>query len=353
VDDVVKTMGIGARLVGEGQPCFIIAEAGVNHDGHIETARQLVDAAVRAGADAVKFQTFDPDQLATADAPKAAYQVSLTDANESQLEMLRKLTLSEADHHELEQYCRDVGILFLSTPFDEASADLLATFDLPAFKISSGDLTNLPFLAHVARLGRPMLLSTGMATADDVAAALEAIRAAGGTDVLVLQCVSNYPADPADVNLRAMHTMARQFNVPVGFSDHTLGNEVALAAVALGACVVEKHLTLDRNQPGPDHQSSSEPDEFQALVRGIRRVEAALGHGRKEPSASEADVARAARKSLVAARDIPAGFVMTEDAIAIRRPGSGLSPARRAMLVGRTSAHAIAAGTLLTEDMFT
>lgn len=348
---MVNAVRIGSRAIGDGLPCFVIAEAGVNHDGELRLALQLVDAAVEAGADAVKFQTFDPDQLATPDAPKAAYQVSATDESQSQLEMLRKLTLSTDEHERLAAHCGERNILFLSTPFDHGSADLLAAMGLPAFKISSGDLTNEPFLEHVARFGRPMLVSTGMATEREVASAVAAIRQAGNTELVLLQCVSNYPARPADVNLRAMATMARRFSTPVGFSDHTMGLEVAFAAVALGACVVEKHLTLDRRRPGPDHRASLEPADFSALVRGVREIEAAMGDGRKEPAASEAEVARVARKSVVAERTIPAGTVLTEDLLAIRRPGTGMPPSARRALLGRQAVREIPAGALLSEDM--
>lgn len=348
---MVNSVRIGSRAVGDGLPCFVIAEAGVNHDGQLALALQLVDAAVEAGADAVKFQTFDPDQLATPDAPKAAYQAATTGESESQLEMLRNLTLSAAEHERLAAYCAERDILFLSTPFDQGSADFLAAMGLPAFKISSGDLTNEPFLEHVARFGRPMLVSTGMATETEVASAVAAIRQAGNSELVLLQCVSNYPASPADVNLRAMATMARRFSAPVGFSDHTLGLEVAFAAVALGACVVEKHLTLDRQRPGPDHRASLEPAEFAALMQGVRHIEAAMGDGRKEPAASEAEVARVARKSVVAERTIPAGTVLTEDLLAIRRPGTGMPPSARRGLIGRQAAREIPAGALLSEDM--
>lgn len=349
---MVAPVRIGTAAIGEGHPCFLIAEAGVNHDGSLEVARALVDAAVAAGVDAVKFQTFDPDQLATADAPKAAYQLESTNTAESQLDMLRRLVLSPEAHVELIRYCASRQILFLSTPFDESSALALHQLGLPAFKISSGDLTNLPFLDFVARLGKPLLLSTGMATEAEVAEAVATVRAAGDPGLVLLQCVSNYPAAPEHTNLRAMETMARAFEVPVGYSDHTLGIDIALAAVALGAHVVEKHLTLDRRRPGPDHQASIEPAELKALVRGVRDVEAALGHGRKEPSTSEAEVARVARKSIVAAMDIPPGTVMSREWLAMRRPGTGLRPSMLPRLVGRVTTCTIPAGTLISEDMF-
>jgi N,N'-diacetyllegionaminate synthase len=333
------------------QPCFIIAEAGVNHNGSLETARRLIDAAVQAGADAVKFQTFKADRLVTSEAPKAKYQIHTTDATESQYEMLHRLELSFEAHCELMAYCQEKDILFLSSPFDEESADLLMKLEVAAFKIPSGELTNLPFLNYVARKGKPMIVSTGMAHLGEVEAAVHTIEEAGNQDLVLLHCVSNYPAEPADVNLRAMLTMATAFGVPIGYSDHTLGTEVALAAVAMGACVIEKHFTLDRNLPGPDHRSSLEPIELAAMVQGIRKVESALGHGRKEPVPNEAETTAVARKSLVAARDIPAGTKMTEELIAIKRPGTGLPPFMRPYLVGRTARTDIPAGTLLTLEM--
>jgi len=299
----------------------------------------------------VKFQTFDAVRLATTGAPKAAYQVATTGAGESQLEMLRRLQLSSDAHRMLAEAARAAGLIFLSTPFDPPSADLLDSLDVPAFKLSSGELTNLPFLAYVAAKRRPLLVSTGMADLAEVEAAVDTIHETGARDLALLHCVSSYPAAPEDANLRAMDTLAARFQVPVGFSDHTLGLEVALAAVARGACVLEKHVTLDRTAPGPDHAASLEPAEFAALVRGVRRVEAALGHGRKEPAAAEADVARVARRSLVASRDIPEGAALTAGAVTALRPGTGLSPALLPSLLGRRARHAIAAGTLITLDM--
>lgn len=342
---------IGQHHLGEGHPCFVIAEAGVNHNGDLALARQLIDAAADAGADAIKFQTFKADRLVTAAAPKAEYQQVTTGAEESQHAMLRRLELDEAAHAALQQYAAGRGLLFLSTPFDEESADLLASMQLPAFKISSGELTNLPFLEHLARFGKPLLLSTGMATLAEVRDAVEAIRAAGNPPLALLQCVSNYPAQPSDTNLLAMQTMQREFGVLVGYSDHTLGNEVSFASIALGARLVEKHLTLDRTLPGPDHSASAEPAEFAALVRGIRAVESALGDGVKRPAASEANVAAVARRSLVAARDLTAGETLDSSAIKALRPGGGLPPGRRAELLGRRSRTAIAAGTVLTLEM--
>jgi len=349
---MVTSLDIAGRRIGPGQPCFIIAEAGVNHNGDVALAHQLIDAAGMAGADAVKFQTFNAERLATPIARKADYQLQHTDRAESQYEMLKRFELSKDAHRELLDDCQQRGILFLSSPFDEASADFLDELGVSAFKIPSGEITNLPFLEHVARKHRPLIISTGMAYLGEVEAAVRVVEEAGNRQLALLHCVSNYPADPADINLRAMQTMARAFGAPVGYSDHTLGTEIALAAVALGACIVEKHFTLDRNLPGPDHQASAEPAELAALVRGIRTVEAALGNGRKQPSASEANTAAVARKSLLAACDIPAGATLTEAMLAIKRPGTGLPPAMREYLIGRVVRAAIPAGSVLALDMF-
>lgn len=342
---------IGPRRIGPGQPVFIIAEAGVNHNGDVRLARQLIDAAAEAGADAVKFQTFTAERLVAPGAPKADYQRRTTDGTESQLEMLRHLELSEETHRSLWAHCQQRHLLFMSTPFDEASADLLEALGMVVFKIPSGEITNLPLLAHVARKGKPMIVSTGMSTLEEVLTALQTIRQEGARDIVLLHCVSEYPADPADANLLAMHTLRDSGQVPVGFSDHTPGIEVALAAVALGACVIEKHLTLDHNLPGPDHAASLQPQQFRALVRGIRVVESALGHGRKEPSPRELKNAAVIRKSLVAARDIQQGTTLTQELIAIKRPGTGLAPALRSQMVGRTVVRDVPAGTLLTWAM--
>lgn len=341
---------VGARRIGTA-PCFIIAEAGVNHNGDVNLAKRLVDVAVEAHADAVKFQTFNAERVVTADAPKAEYQERTTGSAESQYEMLRRLELSETAHRELFQYCFSKGIPFLSTPFDEHSADFLDELGVKAFKIPSGEITNFPLLEHIARKQKPIIMSTGMSTLDEVRAAVNVISEAGNRDLTLLHCVSDYPANPIDVNLKAMQTMGSSFGFPVGYSDHTLGIDVALAAVALGATVIEKHFTLDRALSGPDHLASLEPAELIALVKGIRNVEAALGHGRKEPAASEANTAAVARRSLVAARTIQAGSLLTAEMVIIRRPGTGLPPSMLPRLVGHSVRQDIPAGALITLDM--
>ncbi|MEA2031577.1 MAG: N-acetylneuraminate synthase, partial [candidate division Zixibacteria bacterium] len=261
--------GVWKKVVDPART-FIIAEAGVNHNGNLELAKQLVDIAAKAGADAVKFQTFKAEKVVTPDSPKADYQLQATEESESQYEMLRKLELSHEQHVELMSYCRKQKIIFMSTPFDRESADFLYELSVPVFKIGSGEITNLPFLEYVSGKGKPVILSTGMSYLSEVDEAVKVVRKAGCERFVLLHCVSNYPAAAQDVNLQAMHTMATAFQVPVGYSDHTLGIEVSMAAVALGACVIEKHFTIDRTLLGPDHQASLEPDELSAMVKGIR-----------------------------------------------------------------------------------
>lgn len=348
----MKAIQINERWIGSGYPCFVIAEAGVNHNGDINLAKQLIDVASEVGADAIKFQTFKADRLVTRDAPKADYQRQTTSTQESQFEMLQRLELSEAAHAELVEYCKKRNLLFMSTPFDEESADLLEDLGVPVYKIPSGEITNIPYLNHVASKGKPLIVSTGMAYLGEVEKTVRTIEATGNSRFVLLHCVSNYPAAPEDINLSAMKTMATAFNVPVGYSDHTEGLEIAFASVAMGACVLEKHFTLDRDLPGPDHRASIEPEQFAALVQGIRAIEAAMGDGRKQPAASEANTASVARKSLVAATDLQAGTVITEEMIAIRRPGTGLLPELYPMLIGRKLTVDVKSGTLFDLSMF-
>lgn len=347
-----KEITLGKRVVGAGHPAFVIAEAGVNHNGDLGLAFQLVDAAIAAGAEAVKFQTFIATEVITAGAAKADYQKTTTGEQESQLEMVKRLELSFDDFRKLKIYCDDQGITFLSTPFDFESVDFLEQLGVVAFKISSGDLTHHPFLRHVAAKKRPVILSTGMSDLDEVREALAVIHEAGNNDVVLLQCVTNYPAAAEDINLRAMLSMQSAFNVHVGYSDHTLGIEVALAAVALGACVIEKHFTLDKKFAGPDHRASLEPQEFEAMVDGIRKVEASLGNGQKVQAASEASNAAVARRSIVAARDISMGTQITSAEIAFKRPGTGLPPRMAEQLLGRVARVDVRAGSLLQLEMF-
>lgn len=343
---------IGDRRVGAGAPVFVIAEAGVNHDGDVERALQLVDIAAGAGADAVKFQTFRAERVASTTAPKAEYQQRTTPGDETQQAMLRRLELSPDAHRRLKRHCETRKILFLSTPFDDDSVAVLDGLGVPAFKIASGEVSNLPFLARVAATGKPVILSTGMAYLAEVDEAVRALRAAGNDQLILLHCVSNYPADPGDANLRAMATMAAAFGVPVGYSDHTLGLETALAAVALGARVIEKHFTLDPTAPGPDHRASLDPRDLRRLIDGVRVVERALGDGRKAPVRAEEEHRRGVRRSLAARVPLPALTVLTEDMLEALRPATGIAPGLLSIVVGRTVRRSLAPGELLSwEDL--
>jgi N,N'-diacetyllegionaminate synthase len=328
---------------------LIIAEAGVNHNGKLELARRLVDAAAAAGADLVKFQTFSADRLVTATAGKADYQREASAGEESQHAMLRRLELTSGMHQELLAHCARRHIGFLSSPFDLESIDLLAGLGLERLKVPSGELTNLPYLRHVGRLRKTLIVSSGMATLAEVGAALDVLEAAGTSRglITVLHCNTDYPTAMEDVNLRAMNTIRDSFGVQVGYSDHTAGIEVAIGAVALGATVIEKHLTLDRRLPGPDHRASLEPAEFAALVVAIRNIERALGDGVKRPSDSEARNIPAARKSLVAACPIQRGQLFSSDNVTIKRPGTGVSPMRLDEVLGRPARRDFAADELI------
>lgn len=315
---------------------FIIAEAGVNHNGDIRLAKKLIDAAAEAGVDSVKFQTWKTELLVTPDAQMAEYQVDNTQKEESQFDMLKRLELSYDDFTELKQYCDDKGILFLSTPDEEESATFLNDVQ-DTFKIGSGELTNTPFLRHIARFGKPVILSTGMGYLSEVEHALFVLQDEGLSlaDITVLHATTDYPTAPEDVNLQAMQTIGRAFpGVTIGYSDHTLGIEIPVAAVAMGAKVIEKHFTLDKTMEGPDHKASLEPEELAAMVSAIRNVETALGSGWKVPTAVEKANRKVVRKSIVAAQTIEEGTILTESMLDIKRPGDGISPTRWDEVVG-------------------
>lgn len=329
------------------QRCSIIAEAGVNHNGSLDLALRLVDAAKAAGADIVKFQTFEPEKLVSRSAAKAPYQTAATGTDEPQFAMLQKLTLPREAFHALAAHCAERGIGFLSTPFDIESARFLASLGVSAFKVSSGDLTDLPLLRALAGMKRPLILSTGMAALGEVEAALDAVEQAGmpATQVTLLHCTSSYPTPPEEVNLRAMLTMGAAFpRVAVGYSDHTVGIDIPIAAVALGATVLEKHFTLDRSMAGPDHGASLEPQELTAMVSAVRRVMLALGDGRKRPMPSELETRRAVRKSIVAARPIRRGEILSPENLLVLRAGGGLSPFHWDDVVGRPASRDYLAG---------
>ncbi|MDP6755563.1 MAG: N-acetylneuraminate synthase [Candidatus Marinimicrobia bacterium] len=306
----------------------IIAEAGVNHNGSIATAKKMIDAAAEAGADLVKFQTFKAEALVIKSAEKTEYQKEITGTDESQFEMIKKLELDRAEHEELIKYCASKSIRFLSTAFDHDSIDLLTELSVPFFKIPSGEITNLPYLRHIGRMGKPIIMSTGMATLDEVRFALKVLLGSGAEKekITILHCNTEYPTPMEDVNLNAMLTIQDELEIAVGYSDHTLGIEVSVAAVALGATVIEKHFTLDRTLSGPDHAASLEPHELKAMVTAIRNIEKAKGDGVKRPSKSETNNIPIARKSIVAKKTIIKGEAFSESNLAVKRPGTGISP---------------------------
>lgn len=339
---------------------FFIAEAGVNHNGNDELALRLVDTAHQCGADAVKFQTFSAEKLVRKGAEKAEYQKRET-GNGDQYSMLKNLEMSEALHRKLIARCDELGIEFMSTPFDEDAADFLVALGMKHIKVASGEITNHPFIAHLASKNVPMILSTGMATMDDIAEAVEVVRAERSARqfaaplesmLTILHCTSNYPAAFADVNLRAMATIEAATGLPTGYSDHSSGTTVSVAAVALGARVIEKHFTLDRNMPGPDHKASLEPDELTDLIRRVREVEVALGSAVKQPTASELPVRELVRRSVTLVADVAEGAIVTAEHLALMRPGNGIPPKELASVVGRRAAKTMSAGrTLVWSDL--
>ena len=322
------------------QKTFIIAEAGVNHSGNLDLAFQMVNVAVAAGADAVKFQTFKAEKVITVSAPKATYQKQTTGADESQFEMVRKLELDEVAHEKLFRYCKEKGILFLSSPFDLDSIDLLNHLGMQIFKIPSGEITNLPYLRKLGALKKKLIMSTGMSDLGEIEDALDVLMQSGTVpeNMTILQCNTEYPTPFEDVNLKAMVTIKEEFpGIQVGYSDHTPGIEVPIAAVVLGARVIEKHFTLDRKMKGPDHRASLEPDELKSMVMAIRNIEKAMGNGIKKPSPSELKNKPIVRKSIVAAKSILKGEVFTEENLTVKRPGTGCSPMRWYEVIGRTA----------------
>ena len=344
----MKKVSIANRLVGEGEPCFIIAEAGVNHNGDVNLAKKLIEVAKESGADAVKFQAFKAEELVIKGAEKAEYQKRTTGKEESQFEMIKRLELSEEVHFELKDYADSQGIVFLSTPYDEGSVDFLVKLGVSALKISSADITNHPLLSHIAAKNLPLILSTGMSSLGEVEEAVEVIVNGGNQQIILLHCVSCYPAKIEDVNLRAIKTLRQTFRLPVGLSDHTLGITIPIAAVALGACAIEKHFTLDKNLPGPDHRASLEPEELKGMVKAIKDVEKALGNGIKRLTVAEEENKKAARRSLVTRVDIPAGAVITEEMLDVKRPGNGIEPKYINLIIGRRAKETIGSGEVIT-----
>lgn len=345
------TVRIGTSTIGEQGRVFIIAEAGVNHNGRLDLALKLAAAAKEAGADAVKFQNFKPEEVVTKTAGTARYQKKNTGKEESQLSMIRRFALSTQDLQKIAAYCKNVGIMFLSAPhggFD--SVDELRDIGVPAIKFSSADLTNLPTLSYAAKLKKPIILSTGMATLQDIRAAVRAIQKAGGKKIIILQCTTNYPTHPEEVNLNVLHTLSKAFKLPVGFSDHTVGSQAAIMAVTLGASVIEKHFTLDRTLPGPDHAASAEPHELTEYIAALRLVSSILGSAEKRPTRSEKEYMPLVRKSVVARRPIAMGEIFSRENLAIKRPGTGLHPGTFDQLLGKRAKRHIKEDELLTKN---
>lgn len=348
----VEPIELGGKRVGPGCPCLIIAEGGVNHNGDIELAKNLIDVAADGGADVVKFQTFRADKLASASAPKAEYQKRTTASEESQHAMLKKLELSKEDHKVLMAHAKKRGILFMSTPFDPESCEMLVELGVPAIKLGSGNIDDRPTIQAAGRSGLPLLMSTGMSSMKEVLSAVHCARKAGSKQIALFHCVSNYPADPEDCNLLAMRTIAAATGCPCGYSDHTDGDIACLTSVAMGACMIEKHITTDQSLPGPDHRASMEPEPFKQLCEAVRRVEAMRGTGRKEMRSSESDTRSVARKSIAAGRDIKAGELIEEEMLIGLRPGTGISCMEHYRVVGRRAARDIAENELVKlEDL--
>jgi N,N'-diacetyllegionaminate synthase len=344
----MRKIRIGNRFVGDGEHTFVVAEAGISHNGDVGLAKKLIDAAQKAGADAVKFQTFKAEDLVTKTAEKAEYQKKTTGTEESQFAMVRKLELEEQDFEKLFDHAHKKGIMFLSSPFDKQSVDLLDRLGVPAFKIASGEITNFPLLRHIVRKRKPVILSTGMSTLGETEEALEVLRNEGAKEIILLHCVSGYPAKIEDMNLRAMETLRCAFGLPVGLSDHSLGITVPIAAAALGACVIEKHFTLDKSLPGPDHQASLEPEELKQMIKAIREVEKAMGNGTKTPTKEEKEIRKVVRRSIVARVNISKGTAITEEMLAIKRPGTGIEPKYMDRVVGAVARRRIAQDEPLT-----
>lgn len=347
---MLKNIKIANHIIGYGRTPFIIAEAGVTHNGRLDLALKLVDAAADAGADVVKFQTFRAKEVATRHAEMAAYQKKNLGKTESQLDMIKKLELPEKHWPAVVKRCRERKIILMSAPHGGfQSVDLLESLKVPAFKIGSGDLTNRPLLQYVARLKKPMIISSGMATMKEIKDAISWIRKAGNNQIIALQCTSNYPTLPHEINLRAMQTMMKELDVLVGFSDQTLGNQAAVMAATLGACVVEKHFTLDKDLPGPDHKASDDPKELKELVWMLKNVETILGSRIKKPNPSEIANIKIARKSIVAIEPIQKGEKFTTKNLGIKRPGTGLAPKLLPQILGKIAKSTIAHDSLITK----
>jgi len=344
----MKKIQIGNKLVGDEESVFVVAEIGVNHNGDVRLAKKLVDAAKDAGSDAVKFQAFKAERVVTRYAEKAEYQKETTGPSKSQYDMIKKLELRNEEFRELYDYAMKNDIIFLSSAIDKESVDLLSNLGVPAFKVASGEITNFPLLRYIAKKQKPIILSTGMGTLDEIKDALKVIREKGVEDIVLLHCVTSYPAKIEDANLRVIETLRHRFKLPVGLSDHTLGITTPIAAAALGAVLIEKHFTLDRSLPGPDHRASLEPYELKEMVRAIRDVEKALGDGVKKLTEEEERIKKVARRSIVAKVRIPKGTIITEDMLDLKRPGVGIEPKYLNDVIGKRAKKDIKPDELVT-----
>lgn len=348
---MLQKITIENKTISSTSPVFMIAEAGVNHNGDLGMARKLIEEAAACGADCIKFQTFSAERMVTKNAPKANYQLGTTDKTESQLDMLKKIELSPEHHMELKKFAEESNMIFMSTPFNFEDIDLLESIGVSAYKIGSGQIVELPFLRRIAGTGKPVFLSTGMANLDEIDEALKTIREAGNEKIILLQCTTNYPSRIEDANLRVIPAFQSAFNTLTGYSDHTIGEVAAISSVALGACVIEKHFTLDKNLPGPDHSSSITPDELKHLIEKIRHVESALGIAQKSPTEIEKENAVGVRRSIVASRNIKNGETINEGNITFKRPATGLSPRLYDSIIGKKAARDILSDEILQMDM--
>jgi len=346
----MKDIKIENKLIGKNQPCFIIAEAGVNHNGSFELAGELVDAASNAGVDAVKFQTFKAENMVTEDAEMAEYQKKNIGSQESQFEMLKRLELEYKYFEELKKRCDQKKIIFISTPHTSDAVDFLDSF-ASVYKVASPDLTNMPLLEKISKKKKPIILSTGMGILEEVKSAVKTIEEQGNKEIIILHCTSNYPCPLEEVNLKAMKTLEKNFDYLVGYSDHTLGIKVPVMALAMGANVLEKHFTLDKNMPGPDHKASLNPEELKEMVKAVRDAEKALGNGIKKPFRSEEIIGELVRKSIVAKIDIEAGSIIGENMLEIKRPGTGISSGELDRVIGRKAKNKIKKGRLISWEM--
>lgn len=347
----MDSVTISTTRIGDAYPVFIIAEIGINHNGNTNLAKRMILSAKDCGANCVKFQTFRASQVVTPSAPKANYQLEVTDKNESQLEMLKKVELDYDDHLELKKYADNLDMIFLSTPYNDKDVDLLEDLNVDGYKIASGQIVETPFLEKIARKQKPIFLSTGMATLAEVDNAVQVIKSCGNQQILLLQCTTNYPSALSDANLNVIPTMKRAFKLPIGYSDHTMGNETAIAAVALGACLVEKHFTLDKSMEGPDHACSATPEDFFQLVRSVRSVEQAMGTGVKYPSDAEIRNALGMRRSITAACNIKQGDVIRESMLTFKRPATGLDPTYHPVIIGNIASRDIPKDELIALEM--